>query len=80
MLHNNPISTTSSSKEPYRNIKFLKERIWIPWRISDYRSNTLNFTDSYLLDIELSKLYCIEMDDLDMGDSWDTDQINYVQL
>jgi hypothetical protein len=122
LLHNNPISTTSYSKEPYRNVRFLEEKIWIPWRIRDYRARTFNFTgvfypiafyyhatrnfskdaldlefkvldyklcnetsmsnytDSYILDIELSKLYCIEMDYLDMGGGWDTDQINYIQL
>ena len=122
LLHNNPISTTSSSKEPYRNVRFLEEKIWIPWRIRDYRLRTLNFTgvfypmafyyhatknatkdaldleykvlnyklcnetsmanytDSYILDIELGKLYCIEMDYIDMGGGWDTEQINYLQL
>ena len=44
LLHNNPISTTSYSKEPYRNVRFLEEKIWIPWRIRDYRARTFNFT------------------------------------
>ena len=121
-IHNNPISTTSVSKEPYRNVKFLEEKIWVPWRIRDYRARTLNFTDvfypiafyyhatknktrddldlefkvlnykrcnetsmanhtdSYIIDIELSKIFCVEMDNLNMGGGWDTEQINYVQL
>ena len=121
-LHNNPISTTSTSKAPERNIKFIEEKIWIPWRIRDYRSRTLNITDvfypiiyyyhavknktnnvldlsydilnyrlcnetsmvnntnSYILDIELDKLYCIDMDDINMGGNWDNEYINYVQL
>ena len=103
-IHNNPISTTSFSKEPFRNVRFLEEKIWVPWRIRDYRSRTLifndvfypiafyyhavrnytrddfdlefkvldfkrcnetsmaNHTDSFILDIELSKLFCVEMD------------------
>ena len=121
-LHKNPISTISTSKEPYRNVKFLEEKIWIPWRIRDYRSRTLNFTgllypiiyyyhasrnatknaldlsfdilnyklcnetsmanytDSFILDIEIEKLYCIEMDNINMGGGWDTEFINYVQF
>ena len=44
-FHNSPSSTTSTSKEKNTKIKFLKEKIWIPWRIRDYNSRTLNFTD-----------------------------------
>ena len=121
-LHNAPISTTSQSREDYYNIKFLKEKIWIPWRIRDYNSKTVNFTgllfpivfyykgiknktknsldlsytiinyrlcnetsmanftDSYIINIELNQLFCIDMDDLDMGGSWDTDFINYIEF
>ena len=121
--HKNPLSTTSTSKEPYRNIKFLEEKIWVPFRIRDYRQRTFDFkrgvlypivyyyqakrnytknaldltfkilpyrlcnetsmannTDSFIIDIELDKLYCIEMDDLDMGGGWDTEYINYVEI
>ena len=116
-LHNSPISTTSTSKEKNTKISFLKEKIWIPWRIRDYNSRTLNMTDllypipfyyrgvynetrkaldltystvnyrlcnetsmanntdSYTLDIDLGKVYCIDMDDIEMGGSWDTDYI-----
>ena len=121
-LHYTPISTISTSKEPYRNVQFLREKIWIPWRIRDYRAKAFNITDifypiifyyhayrnntkdalelsydilpyklcnetsmanytsSYLLDIELDKLYCIEMDNINMGGGWDTEYINYVQF
>ena len=122
-LHNSPISTTSQSREEYYyNIQFLKEKIWVPWRIRDYNSKTVNFTgllfpivfyykgiknktkgsldlsytiinyrlcnetsmanntDSYIINIELDQLYCIDMDDLDMGGSWDTDFINYIEF
>ena len=123
ILHKNPLSTTSTSKEPYRNIKFLEEKIWVPFRIRDYRQRTFDFrrgvlypiiyyyhaernytknaldltfhtlpyrlcnetsmannTDSFIIDIELDKLYCIEMDDLNMGGGWDTEYINYVEI
>ena len=121
-LHDSPISTTSTSRENYRNITFLEEKIWIPWRIRDYNSKTVDFkdllfpipyyykgiknpktnsldlsyqildyklcnetsmannTDKFLIDIELDKLYCIDMEDLDMGGSWNTDFINYVEF
>ena len=121
-LHNNPISTISTSKLPYRNVKFLEEKLWIPWRIRDYRARAFNFTgvlypivyyyqtsknieknaldlssrildyklcnetsmvnytNSFILDIELEKLYCIEMDYINMGGGWDTEFINYVEF
>ena len=44
-LHNKPISTTSTSKIPNTKIKFLKEKIWVPWRIRDYNSKTVNITN-----------------------------------
>ena len=122
IIHKNLISTISTSKEPYRKVKFLEEKIWIPWRIRDYHSNTMNFTgifypivyyyhssranpsesldlsydilnytlcnetsmanntDSFILDIELDKLYCIEMDNLNMGGGWDADFIYYIEF
>ena len=43
-LHNNPNSTTSTARVNVRNITFLQEKIWIPWRIRDYGSKTINFT------------------------------------
>ena len=120
--HDSPISTTSTSRENYRNITFLKEKIWIPWRIRDYNGKTVNYsgllypiayyytgifnntknaldlsykirnsrlcnetsmannTDSYIIDIKLDQLYCIDMDELKMGGSWDIDFINYIEF
>ena len=34
----------------------------------------------YLLHTNLDKLYCIDMDDLDMGGSWNSKFINYIRL
>jgi len=120
--HNFPTSTTSTAREPYRNIKFGKEKIWIPWRIRDFGGKTINHknilypiifyykgkrnkltnnmdvyyeflnykkcsetsminkSDTYLIDIELDQLYCIDMEDIDMGGSWDSDFLNLVTL
>ena len=121
-LHKTPISTTSTSKEPYTKITFLEEKIWIPWRIRDYNAKTINITnliypiafyykcifnetkkaldvsydiinyklcnetsmakykDLYILDIDLDKVYCIDMDDLLMGGNGDLDYIYYMQF
>ena len=43
-LHNIPESTTSIKKENYRKIKFKDEKIWIPWRIRNFSSKTINHT------------------------------------
>ena len=121
-LHKNPNSTTSTVKESYRKIKFREEKIWIPWRLRDYNSKTINHTgilhpiiyyykgirsesknslkltyeiinyrlcnetsmknnsDYFSIDIDLEQLFCIDMEDLDMGGSWDNDFINYVEF
>ena len=121
-LHNNPNSTTSTARVNVRNITFLQEKIWIPWRIRDYGAKTINFTglffpivyyyqgirnntstslkltyrtinfklcsetnmakyaDSFIIDIDLDQLYCIDMEELDMGGSWDSLFINYVEF
>ena len=34
-----PNTSTSSTYEGYKKIKFGKEKIWIPWRIVDYNNN-----------------------------------------
>ena len=121
-LHDSPISTTSTSRVKSRNIKFIEEKIWIPWRIRDYNGKTIkhdglfypipyyyrgrknytknaldlsydilnytlcsktsmiNYTDSFIIDLRLDQLYCIDMEELDMGGSWDGDFINYVEF
>jgi len=120
--HNVPTSTTSTAKEPYKNIKFGKEKIWIPWRIRDFGGKTINHnnilypiifyykgkrnkltnnmdvyyefldykkcnetsminnSDIYMIDMKLDQLYCIDMEDLDVGGSWDSDFLNLVTL
>ena len=39
-----------------------------------------NNVDQYMINVELDKLYCIDMDDLNMGGSWDNDFLNYVEF
>ena len=122
LLQRNPFSTTSVAKDNYRKIKFKDEKIWIPWRLSDYGSQTINHTgliypiiyyykgikNNYTnnidlsydilnyklcnetsminhtnlssIDVKLDELFCIDMEELDMGGSWDSDFINYITL
>ena len=106
-----------------KKIKFSDEKIWIPWRISDYNNNEFinhtgllypiityysgikfpyskdfNFTkkklnyklcnetslihesDIYQIKVPLNELYCIDMEDLDMGGSWMSEFINYIEF
>ena len=43
-------------------------------------TSMINNTDSFRIDIELDKLYCIDMEDLNIGGSWDSDFLNLVTL
>ena len=120
--HNSPISSTSVIQEEYHNIKFIQEKIWLPWRIRDYEGNLANFSgllypiiyyysgirnktddklnleysfldyklcnetsminniNSFILDASLDQLYCIDMENLNMGGNWDYDFVNYVEF
>ena len=120
--HNEPISSTSVIQEDYQNIKFVQEKLWIPWRLGDYEGHLANFsgllypiiyyysgirnktenkmnlgynlldyklcnetsminnTDSFIIDVALDQLYCIDMEYLDMGGNWDSDYVNYVEF
>ena len=107
----------------YRKIKFSKEKIWIPWRITDYNNNEfinhtgllypiityysgIKFPDSkeynytkkilnyklcnetslihenniYQITVPLNELYCIDMEDLDIGGSWMSEFISYIEF
>ena len=119
-----PITTTSFiPSEGYRKINFGQEKIWIPWRITDYNNNKFinhtgllypiityysgtknsdskeyNFTkkmlnyklcnetsmihesNAYQITVPLNELYCIDMEDLDMGGSWITEFIYYINF
>ena len=36
-------------------------------------TSMVNNTDLFIIDIELDQLYCIDMEDLNIGGSWDSD-------
>jgi hypothetical protein len=117
------IITTSIPTAGYKNIKFGKEKIWIPWSIVDYNNNEyvnhtgllfpiiyyysgvknditkefnlttkiLNYKlcnetsmanedNNYEIEISLDQIYCIDMEELDMGGSWTSSFINYIQF
>ena len=38
------------------------------------------YLNGYILNVPLNKLYCIDMDDLDMGGSWISNFIDYVEF
>ena len=116
------ISSSTVPPNGYKNIKFGKQKLYLPWRIVDYDEKPLNhkgivypkifyFTSKYnnetgamktnytlinyklcnetsmiylgkefLLDISIEDLYCIDMEDLNMGGSWNADFMNYVRF
>ncbi len=43
-------------------------------------TNMINLGKEFLLDINLSELYCIDMEDLNMGRNWNTDFLNYIRF
>jgi hypothetical protein len=46
-LRTSPITTTSVIRENYINVRFLEEKIWIPWRIRDYNNRKINHTNLF---------------------------------
>lgn len=118
-----PITTMSSIPSVgYKNIKFGKEKIWIPWRVIDYNNKFINHSgilypiiyyytgikdtitkdfnltskminyklcsetsmaiksNIYQISVPLDEIFCIDMDDLDVGGSWLSEFINYVEF
>ena len=116
-----PITTMSSIPSVgYKNIKFGKEKIWIPWRVIDYNNKFINHngilypiihyytgikdaitkefnltskiinyklcsetsmaikSNIYQISVPLDEIFCIDMDDLDVGGSWLSEFINYI--
>ena len=116
-------SVTSIPNYGFKTIKFGKEKIWIPWRIVDYKNNefinhtgllfpiiyhysgkkdeqtkefnltkkTLNYKlcnetsmenekSSYEIKVSLNQIYCIDMEDLEIGGSWMSNYISYIQF
>ena len=116
------ISSSTFPPKGYRNIKFGKEKLYLPWRIIDYderfinhkgiiypkiyyftrtlnksngvidtnytllnyklcnETNMKNLGKEFLLDINLSELYCIDMEDLNMGGNRNINFLNYIRF
>ena len=120
---NKSISNTSTLPPThYKNIKFGKEKTYLPWRITDYderfinhkgiifpkiyyfsnkfnnetglmetyynlinyklcsETNMKNIQNDILLDIPINELYCIDMEDLNIGGTGNSEYINYIRL
>ena len=118
-----PISSISTIPPlVHKNIKFGKQKLYLPWRVMDYGERFINhegilfpriyyFTNKYnnktgimdtyydilnytlcnetsmkylgndfLIDLPLDNLFCIDMEDLNMGGSWNSDFVNYIRL
>ena len=43
-------------------------------------TNMKNLGKEYILDIPLETLYCIDMEDLNVGGSWNTDFLNFIRF
>ena len=43
-------------------------------------TSMINNTDSFIIDASLDELYCIDMENLDMGGHWDYNFVNYVEF
>ena len=43
-------------------------------------TSMVDYSNLYGIDIELDQLYCIDMEDLDIGGSWDSDFLNLITL
>ena len=41
-------------------------------------TSMVNYSNIYTIDINLDQLYCIDMEEIDVGGSWDTDFLNLV--
>jgi len=66
----------------YRNDS--KTGMNLTYQLLKYRlcneTSMINNTNSFVIDIDLGQLYCIDMGDLNMGGNWDSDFINYVEF
>ena len=43
-------------------------------------TSMVNNSDFYMIDVELDQLYCIDMEDLDVGGNWDFEFLNYISF
>ena len=106
----------------HKTIQFGKQKLYLPWRITDYKEKTVDFNgilfpkiyyftnkyneqtgimetfyemlnytlcnetsmkylgSEFFIDLPLDNLYCIDMENLDMGGSWNSDFVNYIRF
>ena len=69
----------------YKGIRnYSTNRMDIYYEYLNYKScnetSMINNSDLYMIDINLEQLYCIDMEDIDIGGSWDSDFLNLVTL
>ena len=69
----------------YQGIKNEKTRSMdLTYSIIDYKlcneTSMVNRSDVYLMNISLDELYCINMDDINIGGNWQGDFINYLEF
>ena len=106
----------------HKTIQFGKQKLYLPWRITDYREKSIDFNgilfpkiyyftnkyneqtgimetfyemlnytlcnetsmkylgSEFFIDLPLDNLYCIDMENLDMGCSWNSDFVNYIRF
>ena len=69
----------------YKGIRnYELKRMDVTYEFINYKlcseTSMVNYTNLYGLDIELEDLYCIDMEDLNIGGSWDSDFLNLITL
>ena len=61
-----------------------KKGMNLTYQLLSYRlcneTSMVNNSHSFVIDIDLGQLYCIDMGELNMGGNWDSDFINYVEF
>ena len=75
LLHKNPISNISSVSQGVNfKVKFEKEKLWIPWRIIDFKKKNINFNNILYPSIYIKKREKKNAEDRFI---FETENINY---
>ena len=68
----------------YQGLRNSTNYMNVKYRFIDYKlcNETLmkNNSENFIIDMNLDQLFCIDMDDLDIGGSWDADFLNLITL
>ena len=65
--------------EKKENNSMISKRYILNYKLCNETSMKKHIND-YILNVPINELYCIEMDDLDIGGSWTTDFVYYIQF